>query len=37
MRYKHWIITVVLIFVCLAVYNAGVLGGVPVVGKYLSS
>jgi hypothetical protein len=37
MHFKHWIGIVVLIFVCLAIYNAGVLGGLPVVGKYVSS
>lgn len=37
MKYWHWIVLVVVIFVCLNVYSSQALKGVPGVGGYLSS
>ncbi len=36
-KFWHWVAIVVVVFVCIAIYNAGTLGGLPVVGKYVSS
>ena len=37
MKFWHWIVLAVFVFVLLNVYNAKLLGGVPVVGKYVSA
>ena len=37
MKFWHWVLIVVVIFVCIGVYNAGTLSGVPGIGKYVSS
>lgn len=36
-KFWHWVVLVVVIFVCIGIYNAQTLKGLPVVGKYLSS
>jgi hypothetical protein len=35
MKFWHWAAIVVVIFVCIGVYNAGTLKGLPIVGGYL--
>jgi hypothetical protein len=37
MKFWHWAVIVVVVFVVCNVYNAGTLSGVPIVGKYVSS
>lgn len=37
MNFKHWIAIVVVIFVCIYVFNAGTLKNLPIVGGYVSS
>ena len=37
MKLKHWIGVFVVALVACYVFNAGILGGVPVVGKYVSA
>jgi Flp pilus assembly protein protease CpaA len=36
-KFWHWVAIVVVVFICIAIYNAGTLGSLPGVGKYLSS
>jgi hypothetical protein len=36
MKFWHWVVIVVVIFVCINVYMAGSLSGLPLVGSYAS-
>jgi hypothetical protein len=36
MKFWHWVVIVVVIFVCINVYMAGTLSGLPLVGGYAS-
>lgn len=37
MKFWHWIVLIAVMFAVIYVYNARTLGGLPVVGKYVSA
>lgn len=37
MKFWHWVVLVAVMFAVIYVYNNKVLGGVPVVGRYVSA
>lgn len=37
MKFWHWAVLIVVIFAVIGVYNAKVLGNLPLVGRYVSA